>query len=237
MYSYDDRTVVVTNQHRHAVHGLVVKARVLDASRPTGELIRRVVTALEVPADGKVVALTLPPLDADVTFVDLRLESATGERLSSNFYWLPRTPDVLDYDAASWLHCPTRTHADLSALRDLPETTVELSATRGGDVTIELANPTATVAFFVQLRLVDAAGADVLPVVWTDNYVSLFPGDSRTITARTLTPLPETVHVEARGLNVASVWLTPARATASPGRAGLPASREAGALALSSSRG
>ena len=71
-------------------------------------------------------------------------------------------------------------------------------------VEVDVANPTSGLAFFVQLRLADGDGQDVLPVVWTDNYVSLLPGERSTVratiprgrsTARSLV-------VEARGLNV-----------------------------------
>ena len=204
MYAYDDRTVVVTNQHRAARRGLTVEVRVLDAARPAGEAVVYAVGALDVAADGKTVALTLPPFAAALTFVDLRLIGPGGEPLSHNTYWIPREPDVLDYGAASWLHCPTLRHADLSGLRTLAPAAVSLAAARTADgaLEVELANPGDTLACFVQLRLADAAGADVLPVVWTDNYVTLFPGDRRTLTAHVPGgALPDDVHVEAVGLN------------------------------------
>jgi hypothetical protein len=76
-------------------------------------------------------------------------------------------------------------------------------AARGDGVQVDLHNLTDRLAFFVQLRLIDATGADVLPVVWSDNYVSLFPGDARTL--RAVVPggaLPPDIQVEVRGLNV-----------------------------------
>ena len=58
----------------------------------------------------------------------------------------------------------------------------------------------------MQLRLTDAAGADVLPVLWSDNYVTLFPGDRRTIGVRIPGgAIPAGAHVEAHGLNVGRV--------------------------------
>jgi hypothetical protein len=40
-------------------------------------------------------------------------------------------------------------------------------------------------AFFVQLALTRGrGGAEILPVLWEDNYFSLLPGESREITAR-----------------------------------------------------
>jgi exo-1,4-beta-D-glucosaminidase len=202
MYSTDDRSIVVTNQHGEPFRGLVVRVRVHDGD-PASRPVERVVVAVDVPADGKTTALVLPALQHEVTYLDLRLETADGTLVSSNFYWLPRVDDVVDYEKAYWLHAPTARHADLSALRRLPATELAVRVTRGRGVTVQLENPTDRLAFFVQLRLVDGDGLDVLPVVWSDNYVSLLPGDARTLGA--VVPggaLPSDVQVEVRGMNV-----------------------------------
>jgi exo-1,4-beta-D-glucosaminidase len=40
-------------------------------------------------------------------------------------------------------------------------------------------------AFFVRLRVLKIPdGAQLLPSIWSDNYVSLLPGETRTLTAR-----------------------------------------------------
>ncbi len=56
-------------------------------------------------------------------------------------------------------------------------------AGRTGDH-VHLSNPTDALAFFVELRVVDADGSSILPVLWDDNYVSILPGESRELTAR-----------------------------------------------------
>jgi exo-1,4-beta-D-glucosaminidase len=211
MYGYDDRGVVVTNQHGVGFSGLVVKARVLGLDPATSQrpwVFERVVVDVDVAADDKTAVMTLPPPEHPVTFVDLRLETADERLISSNAYWLPATPDVIDYDKAYWLHTPTAQHADLSALRALPPTEIVVRARRdGGAVDVELSNVTDRLAFFVQLRLADASGDDVLPIVWSDNYVSLLPGDARSLRASAPGDgaLPRDVVVEARGLNTATV--------------------------------
>jgi exo-1,4-beta-D-glucosaminidase len=204
LYALDDRTVVVTNQYGEPFRGLVVRVRTWDGERP--HVDERVVTGVDVAADGKTVVLTLPPPAAAVTFVDLRLETGDGRLVSTNLYWLPRTPDVLDWERASWLHTPTAVHADLTAIRRLPPSELAVRAIRGEGVAVHLTNPTDRLAFFVQLRLIDGTGADVLPVVWSDNYVSLFPGDTRMVRADVPHgEPPQDVRVEVRGINVATV--------------------------------
>ncbi|MFP6685566.1 MAG: hypothetical protein VB934_12670, partial [Polyangiaceae bacterium] len=51
---------------------------------------------------------------------------------------------------------------------------------------------------------------DVLPAIWSDNYVSIPPKASRTVTLRL--PIPQQKHdvirVEARGLNIARLIAT-----------------------------
>jgi len=53
--------------------------------------------------------------------------------------------------------------------------------TRRVDVT--LTNPSNVPLLNTKLTLFTAAGARVLPVYWSDNYVSLMPGETRTISA------------------------------------------------------
>ncbi len=49
---------------------------------------------------------------------------------------------------------------------------------------LTVSNPTKTLAFMVHLRLVKPDGEDVVPVFFDDNFVSLLPGESRTIGVR-----------------------------------------------------
>ena len=50
---------------------------------------------------------------------------------------------------------------------------------------VTLANPGPSLAFFVRLRILQSPdGAEILPSMWSDNYVSLLPGETRTLTAR-----------------------------------------------------
>lgn len=52
----------------------------------------------------------------------------------------------------------------------------------GKQYEITLTNPFPTVAFFQRLTVKDAQGALVCPAYWSDNYVTLAPGETRTIT-------------------------------------------------------
>jgi exo-1,4-beta-D-glucosaminidase len=52
-------------------------------------------------------------------------------------------------------------------------------------VTITLTNPTSRVAFFVRSEVTQGAdGNEILPITYDDNYITIFPHESRTIVAK-----------------------------------------------------
>jgi beta-mannosidase len=112
--------------------------------------------------------VTLSP----VHFVQLELRDGSGKLLSDNFYWraLPQQQD------------------DLQALNQLAPITLDAKAVRAdanGKVllTITLHNPGRQVALMAHLQLRRKNTGDrVLPVFYSDNYVSLVPNGTRTIT-------------------------------------------------------
>jgi exo-1,4-beta-D-glucosaminidase len=69
---------------------------------------------------------------------------------------------------------------------------------------LTVSNPTKTVAFMTHLRLVKSDGNDVVPAFFDDNFVSLLPGESRTVRLRYRTAdlgnAP--AHLEVSGWNV-----------------------------------
>jgi exo-1,4-beta-D-glucosaminidase len=78
--------------------------------------------------------------------------------------------------------------ADMSALNAMPRTEVALSSSfsqRGdeGVVKITLTNSSSHVAFFLRAEVTEGIdGEEVLPITYDDNYISVFPHESRTIT-------------------------------------------------------
>jgi hypothetical protein len=112
-----------------------------------------------------------------VHFVRLELRDADGKTVSENFYWraLPEHQD------------------DLTALGEMPVVTLDTKIARRdvGDKSffdVTLRNPGTQIALMthVQLRR-KKSGGRVLPVYYSDNYVSLAPHESRTITIEAAT--------------------------------------------------
>ncbi len=81
---------------------------------------------VDVPDDGVVRALTLPPADglSRTYFVRLELRDSAGALLSSNFYWLSTQEDAHDWNGGDTRYKPLSTYADLTALQSLPGVTV-----------------------------------------------------------------------------------------------------------------
>ncbi len=122
-------------------------------------------------------------------FVDLRLYREDSSMVATNFYWLSTQPDELDYKNTKWFVTPNSHYADLKAIRTLEKVKVESSAqfSTDGDkqrVNVALKNRSETIAFFIDLAIKgDKTGKTILPVFWDDNYISLLPGETRTLSA------------------------------------------------------
>jgi glycosyl hydrolase family 2/Ig-like domain-containing protein len=111
--------------------------------------------------------IEFPPTLSAVHFIKLELHDKSGQMLSNNFYWRAQ-PDHPD---------------DLTALSQTPMVALKATAVReGNQVHVTLSNPTAHVALMAHLQLRRKSGERVLPVYYSDNYVSLVPGESETIT-------------------------------------------------------
>jgi len=123
------------------------------------------------------VATDLGPIDfpaavSSVHFIKLDLRDAAGQLISTNFYWraLPGDPD------------------DLTALNQLPmvklTANVEMpkeNAAGQRRLRVLLHNPTKSIALMAHVQLRRKSGERVLPVFYSDNYVSLVPGETKAI--------------------------------------------------------
>jgi hypothetical protein len=160
--------VAIVNTTAGAQTGLSLKADVFSLDN---KLLLHREDKKDAPANDVVNAfrLDLAPLLADnVVLVKLALRSASGELLSDNLYWL---------GAAS---------ASYRRLNRLPAASLSASATearQGSSIRIrlELKNSGPVAALAAKLTLLGADHTRILPAYWSDNYLSLLPGESRAI--------------------------------------------------------
>lgn len=161
-------SVKAINTTGNAIDGLKATARVygLDGR----ELPEYAATGMvNLPATGNAEAFTLDfsSEPEGVHFIVLELRDKDGNLLSDNFYWRNGKKDL-----------------DYTAINSLPEAKVSVTAKRtdDGKATLYLKNEGNTVAFANRLRLLDAeTGERILPIIMTENYVTLLPGAEREI--------------------------------------------------------
>jgi exo-1,4-beta-D-glucosaminidase len=188
-YSFDDRTIVVVNSTLNQSKGVKVQASVVDI---TGAERWSNSATIDVPPDGVVRTFAIPVLDnlSKTYFLSLAVEDKHSAVLSRNFYWLSTVDDVLDWAKRQWYITPTQVHGDFTQLATLSSVTLDAKTAFDHDgaddrALVTIRNPGPSLAFFVRLRVLKIPdGAQLLPSIWSDNYVSLLPGETRTLTAR-----------------------------------------------------
>jgi exo-1,4-beta-D-glucosaminidase len=113
-----------------------------------------------------------------------------GILISDNFYWLSQDGDF------SFLASLPNAKLNVQAKREL----------RDGHpvVRVRLKNSSASPAFFIALRVERKEGKEILPSLWSDNYSSLLPGESREITWTSEGEIPprESLQLRLEGWNV-----------------------------------
>jgi exo-1,4-beta-D-glucosaminidase len=184
-YSDFDREVSFVNHTLAASPDLEAEATVTDLE---GRTIYTHRAPAQAGAESDSDLWKLPTFAGD-TFVELRLLRGTTI-VSRNFYWLSAKPDEVNLKSATWYYAPETSSADFTALAHLPKVRVEARAqfharAAEGYGAVRLENASAHVALLVRLRVMrGGTGHEVLPVWWQDNYISLLPGERRTVEVR-----------------------------------------------------
>lgn len=116
--------------------------------------------------------IPLPSTTSPIHFIKLELLDSNNKLISDNLYWQGRTqqPD------------------ELEGLSALPVVTLDAKIKRRNSnekcfLDITLHNSTSAIALMTHLQLHrNGSNERVLPVYYTDNYISLVPGETKTIT-------------------------------------------------------
>jgi exo-1,4-beta-D-glucosaminidase len=134
--------------------------------------------------------------------------------VSRNFFWVPGTLTTFDWEKSDYTHTPAVRHEDLTALANLPpaqlDSQAEVESTANGrEVRVRLTNRSQVLAFQVRAAVRTASGDLIAPVLWSDNWIEVIPGESVTLTAALPDSATAEPVVQVDGWNVAPVTLTP----------------------------
>lgn len=188
-----NREIEVVNNRPDRLHDLKLEVLIyrFDGVRDS----RKTYALDEVPGSRTIKAAQLE-VNARISplyFVKLNLTDQAGNLLSTNFYWQHVAQDQFD------------------GLMNLSTVTLDASATQRveGDntiVTVTLHNNTGNVAMLTHLQLHrDKSDRRILPVFYSENYISLVPDEVSTVTIECATKdlQGETPLIEVDGYNVA----------------------------------
>ncbi len=184
-YSYDDNSVAVVNGMNLELKGRKVSAKIynIDGTEKASKD-----ATVDLPADSSTKVFDLPKVDglSKTYFLRLQLRAPEGDLLSDNFYWLSTKADTLNWaKQQDTVYTPQAEFGDLTGLSSLPAVKLSTQGAWGnGSARITITNPSNAVAFMVHVRVIRCDDRqDVTPILWDDNYISLLPGEKRTVSA------------------------------------------------------
>ncbi|HEX3986958.1 MAG TPA: glycosyl hydrolase family 2 [Acidobacteriaceae bacterium] len=217
-YSYDDQSIVVVNSTYHPVEGLHAT---IDVRGIHWNELYQTTATVNAPSDSSQQILRLPGTLYNGTerifLIDLTLADSAGKIVSRNFYWVPYTLTTFDWGASEYTYTPADRYPDLTALTQLPSARVSSSAEirstpEGREIVLKLDNSSGGLAFQVEAAVRTSSGGLIAPVFWSDNWIELDPGESRTLTAKLPDDAPANPIVKVRGWNIEAATLTPGAA-------------------------
>lgn len=188
-YSYADQAITVINSTLEAYADLTASVEIydLDGSRK----FEKSIPLKSVGPDAALDIFKLPAIAdlSSVYFVRVSLADAAKRVASTGTYWISKQSDTIAWEQKNpvFYYTPQAEFANYGALAALPPAKVSFSERTADEGArhvhwITLKNEGQTIAFFTHLKLTKGSGGDeVLPVFWQDNYVTLFPGESREI--------------------------------------------------------
>ncbi len=211
-YSYDNHTIWIINFTRQEYRSINATVRIFGTQ--SNLITQKKVESLSLDNYSQKQILNLEELIdfktlPEIFFLDLSLSSSSAPRIKSkNFYWLTKEPDQL-VEKDDWHYTPVKKAVDLTEIRNLLKISLqkEISIERKETsyiIQLKLKNHSERIAFFIWAKIKDAdTNKFISPVYWSDNCVSLIPGETyllnAEVSAENLEGKPE---IEISGINI-----------------------------------
>ncbi|MDE3182454.1 MAG: beta galactosidase jelly roll domain-containing protein [Bacteroidota bacterium] len=164
----DDSVVAIVNRSYKSQVGLKAEVKVYDLN---SKLLFSQNKAMSLKASDVKESISLQNVLAKengVSFVVLSLKNATGKTISQNTYWF--APDH-----------------NFKVLKEMPAAEVKVKVIKTEKLknetkwTLQISNTNKGLAFFINPQIIEN-GKEILPSFWSDNYFSLSPNESTTVT-------------------------------------------------------
>ena len=203
MYAYNDSSIWLVNSDYYPHSSISVSAEVYNLR--SEKVYENTESVQSLGSDATMKLFNVPSDLANLTktyFLRLTARnSTTNETITRNSYWLSTVPDVLDWSNTTFFTTFCTSFADFSDLQNLTMVNLTVDSTTRSATIDELSklplgqgvelktqvtvtNPSNTIAMLVYVKLVKSTDNDiVLPILWDENYFSLLPGESQTVTA------------------------------------------------------
>ena len=121
-------------------------------------------------------------------FIFLEIANPDGSLITDNFYSIGASANKYDWDNESWFHSPITEYTDLRFVFSQPEAEVEMTVEdKDGVYVVKLSNKDDVISPMNILKAKDSHGNLVVSAYWSDNFFSLFPGQTKTIFCHTKT--------------------------------------------------
>lgn len=180
IFNYKDRAVYAVNETGRT-HELKAVVKLYDAA---STLVAEEEIAI-TSADRKAERVYDVPASEGGLFLSLELLDAEDNAVADNFYCVPSANNEYDWEHAEWFYTPISKFADLTYVSALPEAEVEMTAEKEGDSwKVTLSNKSEVISYQNILQLTGADGQLITPAFWSDNFVTVLPGQTKVLSCK-----------------------------------------------------
>lgn len=169
LFDHTKNQVMIANNSFVPQNDLMIQVHAFDMAGTETLIYQEIVSILPTSTKrfGSIARRVGEMGKADGLFLQMKLFDKNRALISENFYWLPNE------------------QGDYSGLQEMEKADLEIKAVRKSDQLLEvtlqnnLGNP---VSFFNRISVVNAqTELRLLPVFYSDNYISITPGETKTI--------------------------------------------------------
>lgn len=178
IYNYEDNGIYLVNETLNKLSNAKAEIRAYDTK---SKLLYEYTLPANIDANS---VLKLQEIDNSNlnTILFLQIVDNDGADLARNTYVLSSVADEYFWDKSNWVGTPIKSYGDFKALTSMPKVDLNVKVEKhDGTLVVQLENNSKSIAFFTQLLLKDVDKQVVTSVFWEDNYISLQPGEKRSL--------------------------------------------------------